>query len=86
MALLTKYECARVMGLRYLQLQQETSSTEVVEGNLRAHVIREMLQGTSSFIVRRTMPDGQHQDIPLCEMVVPDDLREHLEYLLSVNK
>jgi len=81
-SLLTKYECARVLGLRYLQLQQE-ETTIVVQGNLRGFVIRELLDGKNHLVVRRGMPDGTFCDKCVDELVVPDDIRQQLEYILT---
>lgn len=78
MQLLNKYECARVLGLRYLQLQQ--SSGALPPGNLRAFVLDELLEGNNTLCVRRTFPDGTHEDWRVCDLEIPDDLRELLLY------
>ena len=79
---LTKYECSRVLGLRYLQLQHEETTT-IVHGSLRSFVIRELLDGKNLFVVRREMPDGTSYDKKVSELIVPDDIRQQLEYILT---
>lgn len=79
MALLNKYECARVLGLRYLQLQQESVSLPAC--NLRGYVIDELLAGKNTLVIRRTFPNGQYEDMRVSDLEIPDDLREVLLYV-----
>ena len=75
---LSKYECARVLGLRYLELQQSAACNHQ---KLRAHVVHEMLRGDNPLSVRRVMPDGQYEDWKVSDLQISDDLREHLKYV-----
>ena len=76
MHLLTKYEVTRVLGMRCLQLQEK-------EANARRRSIRELLDGQSPFTIRRALPDGTVEDVAVATAIVPEYLREELEYVLS---
>lgn len=72
---------ARVLGLRFLQLQSESLAQTC--GDTRARAVRELLDGRCAFVLRRTMPDGTFDDVRVAELTLPDDLRAHLEYILE---
>ena len=57
---LSKYECARVIGLRVLQLQEE----HAVSNPLRT-AIQEVLERKNPSIIRRYLPNGTHEDVSI---------------------
>lgn len=75
----------RVLGLRCLQLQNDTTAT-VECGNVRSQAVRELLDGRSAFLLRRTMPDGSFSDVRVSDLTIPDDLRDHLTYVLECQR
>jgi len=64
---ITKYELARVLGARALQLSM--GAPPLVKVTLDESLIdiarRELEAGMLPVIIRRRMPDGQMQDVPL---------------------
>jgi len=78
--LLTKYECARALGVRALELQE---GAEPVDGTIESFVARELLDGRNRYMIRRTMPDGSFRDIEIRSLVIPDELREQLQYMIE---
>ena len=73
---LTRFECARVLGLRELQLTE----TEGVEDR-RATAIREVLEGKNPAVLRRYLPDGSHEDVAVAKLRLS---RELLRFQLSI--
>ena len=73
--MLTRFEYARILGARALQismgapvlvLEQESQEEEEQEqGDPLLISEREIRQGLLPILVRRTLPDGRFQDIPL---------------------
>ena len=78
--ILTKYECARVIGLRCLQMYDESGST--VNGSFRAAAVRELLDGRNEMVVRRSFANGEYVDLRVKDLTITDDVRETLEYIL----
>lgn len=76
MHLLTKYEVTRVLGLRCLQLQED-------DADAHKRSIRELLSGENTFTIRRPLPDGTSEDVPVATAILPDRVRAELEYILS---
>ena len=76
--ILTKYECARVLGLRCLQMYDESG----VVGSFRAAAVRELLDGRNMMVVRRSFANGDFEDWQVRDLTIPDDVRENLEYIL----
>ncbi|MFO7837345.1 MAG: DNA-directed RNA polymerase subunit K [Candidatus Thorarchaeota archaeon] len=65
---LTKFEKARIIGARSLQLSMGAPlliNPENVDGNLFALAEAELKSGMLPMTVRRKLPTGEHQDIPL---------------------
>lgn len=71
---LTKYEVARALGTRCLQLQ---------DFDARRRSIEELLAGESEIIVRRRLPDQRVVDIPVSQATMPEHLRSQLLYTLE---
>jgi len=70
--MLTRFEYARILGARALQISmgapvlvlgQEEHEEE--QGDPLLISEREIRQGLLPILVRRTLPDGRYQDIPL---------------------
>ena len=69
---MTKYEQARILGLRALQISQgckilvpikdETDPLRIARLELRAHVI--------PMIIRRTLPDSTYEDVHVNDLIV----------------
>lgn len=75
--LLTKFELARVLGMRILQL----TDLGVCADDPKQVALREILAGTNPVIVRRKLPDGRHEDRPVSELRLGADLRRLCEEL-----
>ena len=74
MHVLTKYEVARALGTRCLQLQ---------DSDARRTSLEELLAGTSTIVIRRRMPDGAVEDVAVANAILPDHLRAELQYTLA---
>jgi DNA-directed RNA polymerase subunit K/omega len=68
---LTKFELARVVGLRVLQLMDENTVRE----NPCDVATREILSGTTRAIVRRRLPDGTVEDRAVRDLYLTGDMR-----------
>ncbi len=69
---LTKYEYARIIGARAMMLSM--GAPPFVQGNFKnAFEIAEaeVKQKLIPILIRRTLPDGQYQDIPLKYLKIP---------------
>ena len=65
---LTKYERARIVGARALQLSMGAPILISVPENVRDFIdiaLMELDEGVLPITIRRTLPDGTYQDIPL---------------------
>ncbi|MCD6263312.1 DNA-directed RNA polymerase subunit K [Candidatus Bathyarchaeota archaeon] len=65
---LTKYERARIVGARALQLSMGAPILISVPENVRDFIdiaLMELEEGVLPITIRRTLPDGTYQDIPL---------------------
>jgi DNA-directed RNA polymerase I, II, and III subunit RPABC2 len=67
---LTKYELARVIGLRILELSE---STTFLETTPLKQAIRELRMKTNPMIVRRYLHDGTYEDRPVSELLIDDE-------------
>ena len=76
----TKYELAKVYGLRVLQI---TETGTHAHSDPKSFVLREILDGKNPCIVRRRLPDGTHEDRPFAQLRLPRDLRRLCETLLT---
>jgi len=70
---LTKYERARVIGLRALQLSLGAPAFVSVEGGKKWDPIeiarKELESGVLPLSIRRTLPDGRYLDVPVRELL-----------------
>ena len=65
---LTKYERARIVGARALQLSMGAPILISIPENVRDFIdiaLMELEEGVLPITIRRTLPDGTYQDIPL---------------------
>jgi DNA-directed RNA polymerase subunit K/omega len=71
--MLTRFEYARILGARALQISmgapvlvlEQEEQEEQEQGDPLLISEREIRQGLLPILVRRTLPDGRYQDIPL---------------------
>lgn len=68
---LTKFEFARVLSLRVLQLSADVSTSE----NAYHTAKREILEGSNPAYIRRRLPDGTHEDRRVATLRLPADVR-----------
>ncbi len=68
---LTRYECARIIGGRALQLSLGAFPlVEVKPGDIPIDIAqRELEAGVLPIIIRRKKPDGTYVDVPLRELL-----------------
>ena len=76
---LTKYEKARIIGARALQISKNSPiliPSEQLAGETDPIVIAEMelREGKIPFIIRRYLPDGSYEDWPVSELQLPENL------------
>ncbi|MBS7605298.1 MAG: DNA-directed RNA polymerase subunit K [Candidatus Bathyarchaeia archaeon] len=65
---LTRFEKARIVGARALQIAMGAPILIEVKENLRSPIdiaLEELKRGILPITIRRTLPDGTYQDIPL---------------------
>jgi len=65
---LTRFEKARIVGSRALQISMGAPILVEVSGNLSSPIdiaLKELESGILPMTIRRTLPDGTYQDIPL---------------------
>lgn len=67
---LTKFEFARLLGLRMLQLGAEASNAE----EPRLVALRELRDGGNPAILRRKLPNGSHEDRAVRDLKLPQTL------------
>ena len=75
---LTKYEKARIIGARALQISKNSPiliPTENLEGETDPIAIaeKELRAGKIPFIIRRYLPDGSYEDWPVKELKLSDN-------------
>ena len=74
---LTKYEKARIIGARALQISKNSPiliSTDILGNETDPIAIAEMelREGKIPFIIRRYLPDGSYEDWPVKELKLSD--------------
>ena len=69
---LTKFEFTRLVGLRILQLQSQSTCIE----DPSCVALREILKATNPAIVRRKLPDGSYEDRPVKELKLSAVIRQ----------
>jgi len=65
---LTRFEKARIVGARALQISMGAPILIEIEGSFTSPIdiaLRELESGILPISIRRTLPDGTFQDIPL---------------------
>lgn len=65
---LTRFEKARIVGARALQIAMGAPILIEVKENIRSPIdiaLEELKRGVLPITIRRTLPDGTYQDIPL---------------------
>ena len=69
---MTKYEKARVLGVRALQISQCAPVMVELESETDPLQIaqKELAQRKLPLIVRRNMPDGTYEDWPVSELII----------------
>ena len=72
---LTRFEKARIVGARALQISMSAPILIDVEGTTLSSPIdialKELESGILPITIRRTLPDGTFQDIPLKWLIKP---------------
>jgi len=70
--ILTKYERARILGTRALQLSNGAQPMVKVDGITDVMDIakKELMEYKLPFIIKRKFPDGSYIDIKVCDMIV----------------
>eukprot|EP00386_Alphamonas_edax_P012721 GDKI01039558.1.p2 GENE.GDKI01039558.1~~GDKI01039558.1.p2 ORF type:complete len:122 (-),score=39.95 GDKI01039558.1:15-380(-) len=71
---MTKYEKARIIGTRALQISMNAPITVELDGETDPLVIaeKELYNRSIPFIVRRWLPNGNYEDWPLDELIIED--------------
>lgn len=72
---LTKYEIARLIGIRMLHLSDlnlQTSSKET----LMQQAAREILEGDSPAVIRRYLADGTYEDVRVRDLKIDSTSRQ----------
>ncbi|MEW5305061.1 MAG: hypothetical protein WDW38_001919 [Sanguina aurantia] len=71
---MTKYEKARVLGTRALQISMNAPVMVALDGETDPLEIamKELRQKKVPFTIRRYMPDGSYEDWRVDELIVPD--------------
>ena len=65
---ITRFEKARIVGARALQISMGAPILMEIEGSFTSPIdiaLRELESGILPITIRRTLPDGTFQDIPL---------------------
>ena len=86
--LLTKYECARIIGIRSNQLSMSApvlvqDVPERLKSNFMYIATKELIEKKLDILVRRPLPLNKYYNINVKDMDIPDDLYV-LEEMLNV--
>jgi DNA-directed RNA polymerase I, II, and III subunit RPABC2 len=71
---ITRFEKARIVGARALQISMSAPILIEVVGTLSSPIdiaLKELESGILPITIRRTLPDGTFQDIPLKWLIKP---------------
>lgn len=71
---LTKFEVARLIGVRTLQLSDQNVQTAPGE-SVQQHAIRELLDGRSTAIIRRYLPNNTFEDVRVADLKIDSHAR-----------
>jgi DNA-directed RNA polymerase I, II, and III subunit RPABC2 len=71
--IMTKYEKARILGIRSIQISNNSKVLVDAKGetDLLRIALLELRAGKLNMSVRRYLPDGTHIDIPVNDMIIP---------------
>lgn len=75
-AFLTKFECARLIGMRILQLSEQRS-TQNSKQLLEEIAIDEILLGRNPTVIRRYLANGTHEDRRVSELRIDSHMRQY---------
>jgi DNA-directed RNA polymerase I, II, and III subunit RPABC2 len=73
---LTRFERARITGARALQLSFGAPMLIELPQEVNDPIdiaLAELKEGVLPMTIRRTLPDGSHQDVPLFDLVPPKE-------------
>ena len=83
---LTKYECARILGIRVAQLNMNAPVQVKVPSNLSGNLMyiatKELLDGKLDIIIKRPLPHNTFYNVHISDLQIPDDL-VRLEEMLN---
>lgn len=71
---MTIFEKAKIIGIRAEQLNENAPAFVDTAGMIDCIAIakKELEQKRLPFIIRRTLPDGTHEDWKISDMLIPD--------------
>ena len=85
--MLTKYECARIIGIRVNQLNMnapiQVSVPDSLKSNLMYIATKELLNKKLDILIERPLPNNTFYQVHLNDVELPDDLI-FLEQMLNV--
>ncbi|RKP10050.1 RNA polymerase, subunit omega/K/RPB6, partial [Thamnocephalis sphaerospora] len=69
---MTKYERARILGTRALQLSMNAPVLVELEGETDALMVahKELVEKKIPLVIRRFLPDGSYEDWPVEDLIV----------------
>ena len=69
---MTKYEKARILGIRALQISQSSPVMVELEGETDPLQIamKELQQQKVPLVIRRYLPDGCYEDWPVSDLII----------------
>lgn len=79
---ITKFELARVIGMRLLQLK-ETHAEFQQDEKLERIVIQELIDGKNPCVIRRYLPDESFEDCAVKNLLFDDDSKS---FVLASNR
>lgn len=86
-SVLTKYECARIVGIRASQLSMSAPVLVSVPEHLKTNFLyiatKELIEKELDIYVQRPLPHNKMYKIHIKDMLIPDDLYV-LEEMLNV--
>ena len=71
---LTKFEIARLIGVRTLQICDQNVQIDSDQTALQ-RAIQELLEGACPIVIRRYLPDGTHEDVKVSDLKIPQRAR-----------
>lgn len=80
---ITKFELARVIGMRLLQLKESYSECQEENGKLEKIVIQELIEGKNPCVIRRYLPNNNFEDCAVKNLMFDDDSQS---FVLAPNR